>query len=293
LLICALTCSGCGKNAREYNSKDIAGNSSVKSDIDGEQPTDSDDRTVNYNGTYNKEDVIVALIDTGVSTAAITNSHLLEGYNYLTNDNNTEDNINHGTAVASIILGCSSAEIEANAPDAYIVPLVVVTKVEDEIKTIDTDELADVIRDSVDVYNADIINISLGSTKDSEKLRDAVEYAAKKGVLVISAIGNDESNGSKYYPAIYDEVISVGSVDRDGRVSSFSTDGADVYALGEDMWLASRKGVKYSERGTSFATGYITADAANIKLNNKEIRLDDLKAELIERNSLENINAGR
>lgn len=233
---------------------------------------------IKVDGTkYHDEDVIIALIDTGVSTAAISSSHLLQGYNYVTDSDDTEDKINHGTAIASIILGCESAEIMANAPDAYIVPLVVVTDVDGNISQIDTDTLATVVRECVDIYKADIINISLGSTKDSPALKEAVEYAKDKGVLVVSAMGND---GDTYYPASYDTVLSVGSVDREGRISSFSSVGADVYALGEDMWLASKNGVKYGERGTSFSTGYISADAANIILDEDGISLQELKEKL-------------
>lgn len=50
--------------------------------------------------------VIIALLDTGVSTKAISGGQLLSGYNYVTDSTDTEDLINHGTAVASVILGC-------------------------------------------------------------------------------------------------------------------------------------------------------------------------------------------
>ena len=60
-----------------------------------------------------REEVIVAALDTGVSTTAIQSDSLLSGHNYVTDTDDTEDRINHGTAVVSVILGCKSAGIEA------------------------------------------------------------------------------------------------------------------------------------------------------------------------------------
>ena len=168
------------------------------------------------------EGVVIALLDTGVSTTAITSDHLLTGYNYVEDSTDTEDRINHGTAVASAILGCASAGIEATAPEAYVVPLVVMTKVEGKVLSVQTEVLAKAIREAVDVYQADIINISLGIQKDDDGLKAAVEYAFEQGVLVVSAVGNDGATGMPYYPAAYDCVLAVGSHDENGEESDFS-----------------------------------------------------------------------
>lgn len=225
--------------------------------------------------------VLIALLDTGVSGSAIDSEHLLEGYNYVMDSEDTEDLINHGTAVASIILGCDSANISAMAQEAYIVPLVVVTKQDGETVSASVDKLAMAIRDSVDVYGADIINVSLGIQKDVAELEEAVEYAEEKGVLVVSAVGNGGSQGTLYYPAAYDTVLSVGSCDKHGERSDFSQDGADVLAMGEDIWLASRNGMTYGAKGTSYSTGFVTAEAANILLNEPEILPQELRERII------------
>lgn len=223
------------------------------------------------------EGVVIALLDTGVSTTAITSDHLLTGYNYVEESIDTEDCINHGTAVASAILGCASADVEATAPDAYVVPLVVHTKIDGEAISVSTDVLAKAIKDAVDVYQADIINISLGIQKDDDALRTAVEYAAEQGVLVVSAVGNGGVAGKPYYPASYECVLAVGSHDEDGIESDFSQPGADVLAPGEDIWLASRNGVTYGTRGTSYATGFVSAKAANLLLEEDGLSLEELK----------------
>ena len=227
------------------------------------------------------EGVVIALLDTGVSETAITSDRLLDGYNYVEDSTDTEDHINHGTAVASAILGCESAGVVATAPDAYVVPLVVMTKIDGEVLSVKTEVLAQAIREATDVYEADIINISLGIQKDDDVLQAAVEYATKQGVLVVSAVGNGGAEGKSYYPASYDCVLAVGSHDEDGIESDFSQPGADVLAPGEDVWLASRNGVTYGTRGTSYATGFVSAEAANYLLQNERLSVEELTERII------------
>lgn len=208
--------------------------------------------------------IVIALLDTGVSTAAIKSDHLLAGFNYVTGTNETEDLINHGTAVASAILGCESADVTGVAPEAYILPLVIVSKQEGETISVSPETLAQAIRDSIDVYNADMINVSLGIQKDYSALYEAIAYAEQKGIPIISAVGNDGETGKPYYPAAYDTVLAVGSCDRNGKKSAFSQSGAEVLAPGEDIMLASRVGLPYGIKGTSFATGFVSAYAAKL-----------------------------
>lgn len=227
--------------------------------------------------------VIIALLDTGISTQAISGEHLISGYNYVTDSTDTEDLINHGTAVASVILGCESAGVEGMAKEAFLVPLVVVTKQDGEMTNVSPEILAQAIRDSVDVYGADIINVSLGVHKDDTALLEAVEYANEKGVLVVAAVGNDGMDGKPYYPAAYDTVLAVGSCDADGCKSQFSQNGADVLAQGEDIRLASRNGKFYGARGTSYATGFVSADAANLLMEEPTLTPEELCEKIMQK----------
>lgn len=82
------------------------------------------------NPTYglDEEDVRVAVIDTGISSAAISAENLAEGQNYILPNNSTEDDIGHGTAVAGIIVGSETAGVEGLCPAAELVPLVYYSK---------------------------------------------------------------------------------------------------------------------------------------------------------------------
>ena len=219
----------------------------------------------NTNSVNEPEGVVIALLDTGISLRAIDEKYILPGYNYTENSENTEDRINHGTAAASVIVGSAPAKVEGLAENVRLVPLVVLSKTEDgKQKSIDARTLAKAIRDSVDKYGADIINISFGIKKDVEEVRKAVAYAEKKGVLVVCAVGNSGNDRDIYYPAAYETVLAVGSHDKDGKLSDFSQRNgtADILAPGEDIWLASRNGKTYGTKGTSFAAAYASAAAA-------------------------------
>lgn len=243
------------------------------------------------NANKNKSsEVVIALLDTGVSSSAVISSHLRTGYNYVTESNDTEDQINHGTAVASIILGSESAEIEPLSPNAYVVPLVIVTKVDGKTAAASPDTLAKAIRESVDVYGADIINVSLGIQTENKALSEAIDYAEEMGVLVVAAVGNDGKDGNPYYPASYETVLAVGSCDKNGHESDFSQIGADVLAQGEDILLASRNGQKYGTKGTSYATGFVSAAAANFLSENPSVTTAELRDYLKTQQYFQNIN---
>ena len=227
--------------------------------------------------------IVIALLDTGISTAAIDPSRILPGYNYVLSSEDTEDRINHGTATASIIVGCESAEVAGLAPEVFLVPLVVADKVDGKVKGVTHETLAQAIRDAVDVYGADIINVSLGIKKDTEELRSAVEYAESKHVLVVSAVGNDGAGGAPYYPAAYKSVLGVGSHDKNDEVSDFTQQNgtADILAPGENIWLASRNGKTYGAKGSSYATAYVSAAAALLLAQQPELTAGDVRQALI------------
>ena len=231
------------------------------------------------------DSVVIAMLDTGISATAIDHSRVLLGYNYVTNSMDTADRINHGTATASVILGCESAKVTGLAPEVLLLPLVVTDKVDGKNTGVTPEVLAKAIRDAVDVYAVDIINVSLGIKKDVAAVKAAVAYAESKGVLVISAVGNDGKDGDPYFPAAYDTVLGVGSHDKDGLVSDFSQQNgtADLLAPGEDIWLASRNGATYGAKGTSYAAAYVSASAALLLKENPELTPEQVRRMLCDK----------
>ena len=209
--------------------------------------------------TKEKSPVKVAIIDTGISTKAIPSEAILEGKNYVNPELDTEDTYGHGTAVASIIL--------ENAPEVKLVPLVSNMYENGKIIQVDNDTLAQMIRDAIDVYDCQIINLSAGLASDIESVCQAVEYAKEKQVLIVASAGNDyaESGEVKHYPAAYKSVIAVGSLKEDGTtISDFSQRGdwVNIYEIGENMTIKTLSGNTKTGDGTSYSAAKVTAEKA-------------------------------
>ena len=232
---------------------------------------------------HDPDRIIIAQLDSGVCADVIGSDHLLPGWNYVTDSGDTEDLLNHGTAVASAILGSPGAEVTGAAEDAYLIPLVVVSQVEGKTTGVSPQTLAQAVRESIDLYHADIICVSLGIVKEDETLREAIGYAAEKKIPVLAAVGNDGAEGQPLYPAAWDTVLAVGSCDKDGNRSTFSQPGADVLSLGEDLLLASRSGRPYGVKGTSFSTGYAAAHAAKLLMADPTLTPGQLYEALMEK----------
>ena len=230
--------------------------------------------------------VRVAVIDTGISTAAVDPDSILPGDNYILPGETTEDKLGHGTAIAGIIVGSESARITGICPTAALVPLVIATK--DETDTAvqgDTAMTAKAIRDAVDRYGCRIINISAGAATSSWQLNKAVAYAREKGALVISSAGNNQKTnpGAVYYPGGYDGVLCVGAANEDGSIASYSqrNDTVDLLALGS-MRVATVKGTRIKAYGTSYATAIVTGAAAQIWTNHPELTADEVRQILLD-----------
>ena len=232
------------------------------------------------------EGVRVAVIDTGISTAAIDPACIDGGVNYIRPQDDLEDKLGHGTAVSAIIVGSEPARIEGICPTATLVPMIFATK-DEEGKQVrgDTAMVAQAIYDAVNVYHCRIINISSGSQNGSHRLQQAVEYAEEMGVLVVSCAGNGQETNPDaiYYPGGYESVICVGAAHSDGAITAFSqqNDTVDMLALGTDLRLASVKGTRIRGEGTSFATAIVTGAAAQIWTQHPDLTLGELRAALL------------
>ena len=211
--------------------------------------------------------VKIGVIDTGVKVkeGIFDSEKILGGKNYVLGNNNTDDEVGHGTRVASLMIGMVDGNIVSPCSESLVVPLVYYTKLASgAVLNGGIESICNAIYDAVDVYDCQIINISSGIPADDGRLGKAVEYAEEQGVLVVSACGN--SGDAVYYPAAYDTVIGVGSHNDAFEPSDFSCQGSglDMLMYGEDLKVVSIKNAADYERisGTSYSTALITAHAA-------------------------------
>ncbi|MGW9122245.1 type VII secretion-associated serine protease mycosin [Streptomyces sp. NPDC055663] len=186
----------------------------------------------------------------------------------------------HGTAMAGIIAGRGhgtgrSDGVLGIAPEAKILPVRVILEASDPArakarKTRGT-ALADGIRWAAD-HGADVINLSLGDDSKSahpDAGEDAaIQYALKKGAVVVASAGNGGEKGDHIsYPAAYPGVIAVAAVDRYGTHAAFSTRRwyATVSAPGVDIVVAAPDGQYYVEWGTSAASAFVSGAVALVR----------------------------
>lgn len=158
-----------------------------------------------------------------------------------------------------------------------------------------TSEIAEGIRYAAD-NGAKVINLSLGGSRPSTALRDALKYAVGKGAFVSIAMGNEYEEGNPVeYPAAYaaelDGVMSVGAVgpsltrafysstgphleisapggsDREGGASGLIWQSTILRADSNPVSVVSPRFDRYAEsgyEGTSMATPHVSGIAALI-----------------------------
>lgn len=219
----------------------------------------------------------VAVVDTGFSDKSIPDGSIAGGKNYIVESMGTDDTYGHGTAVASIIL--------ENVPDAELVALVSSVYDHGKLTQVDADTFARIIMDAVDVYECDVINVSAGFAADVETVRQAVDYAKEKGVVIVAAAGNDyqDNPDAKYYPAAYESVIAVGSMNENKTsISDFSQRGewVDIYECGENITVKTLSGNERIVSGTSYSAAIVTAKVCKILEENSNAGVDEVMREI-------------
>ena len=118
---------------------------------------------------------------------------------------------------------------------------------------------------------SDILCLSLGMQKGSDKLHAAIKRAKKAGMLIISAVGEDKQAD---YPAAYPEVMSVGMTDSMGKYVSAP---AEVAAPGQDIIS---RGVFDSMQifsGSSFAVPHVAGLASILWQNHPDKDADYIR----------------
>jgi subtilisin family serine protease len=167
---------------------------------------------------YGKENVIVAVIDSGVDVnhPAISNSilprSLSDDWNLESDNSQEPDDIKgHGTFIAGLLVGNGSQNIFGICPGCRLLPIKVPIDA-----TIDSyARRRDGILLAMKYLSADnplIINISWKTQGDVALIRDAIATVIAQGVTVVASAGNwPDQPDQPHYPSDYPSVISVGA----------------------------------------------------------------------------------
>jgi thermitase len=225
--------------------------------------------------TRGDEDIIIAVIDTGVDVHhPDLKNRLVDGYNTITDRNEPDDDNGHGTHVAGIIASETNNHQGTAGVTWYnkIMPI----KAMGAKGYGTTFDIAKGIVWAVD-NGADVINMSLGNYQESNVLRRAVKYAHDHDVVMVSAAGNDNTRQPSY-PAAYPEVLSVSAINYDGNLAQFSNYGDYINVTAPGVYIPSTyfENQYASLSGTSMAAPHVAGLAGLIKsanpdLSNKQI----------------------
>jgi thermitase len=207
------------------------------------------------------DSVEIAVIDTGVdNTHPDLDGKVINGHDYVDNDNDPMDLNGHGTHVAGVAAAVTNNQqgIAGMAPKAKIYAV----RVLDENGEGTLDKVASGIVDAAD-HGAKVINLSLGSSQSAQTLKDAIDYAWNKGAVVVAAAGNDGTSAPTY-PAYYNQVLAVAATDNNDHKADFSNYGkwVDVAAPGVDITSTYVGGGYKTMSGTSMAAPHVSGLAA-------------------------------
>ena len=212
------------------------------------------------------------------------------GFNSISEDGQVFDELGHGTHCAGIIgaegdnsLGVSGVNWQVKLMALKFMNDSGVGTTQDAIEAIEY-----ALKMKAEGVNIRVINSSWGGYFHSQALENVIRAANDAGILFVAAAGNFGSNNDSnpIYPASYqiDNIISVGAIDKEGNLASFSNYGessVDLAAPGVEI-LSTEKGNTYSFRsGTSMAAPYVSGVAALLAAKEPILTAGQLKSRLL------------
>ena len=218
---------------------------------------------------YTGKGIKVAILDTGCDINHVClKDRIVETKNFIDGTDDVTDRQGHGSHVAGIIAANRNPKgITGVAPES----LLHIYKVLGDDGNGNMESIVKAIYHAIDM-KVDIINMSLGGTSGNNALEVAIKKAIENNICIVCASGNDArgDNGSKdeiNFPGFYREVIEIGSVNKDNKMSYFSNsnDNVDLVAYGGSI-MSCYPGNKYAQcSGTSQATPQISGALALLK----------------------------
>ena len=237
-----------------------------------------------HNNGFRGEGMLMAVFDAGFRNyltitafdSVRNNNQIVETYDYVKNENSVNEDDTHGMYCFSTIASNWPGQLvgSCNKAKYYLY------RTEDVASEYPIEEQNWVAAaERADSIGVDVFTTSLGySTFDNPVFNHtyaqmngkvtliarANAMAAKKGIISVVAAGNDGNNSWHFIatPADADSIVSVGSVNNSGVVSTFSSYGPSsdgrvkptVASVGEGTALAGSNNQPIFGSGTSFAT---------------------------------------
>lgn len=184
--------------------------------------------------TQGREDVVVAVLDTGVDAAhPDLLGQVINGPDFAENKEDSRDIDHHGTHVAGIIAAKADNGIGVAgvAPGARVLALKIFEPYFEEGKFQGTYynafSLARAVQYAATQGGAKIINVSAG-IGDTELVQSMFDFARGKGLVICVSAGNKGSNAYTGEPKYGDGVLAVHATDPMDRLARFSNYGSTM-----------------------------------------------------------------
>ncbi|SEW16010.1 S8 family serine peptidase [Natrinema salifodinae] len=233
--------------------------------------------------TLGDDDVVVSVVDQGIQYDHPDLEPTMDariGEDFVGDDGDpypVNAGENHGTHVGGIAVGATdNGTGHAGISNCSALS----ARALDDAGSGSVADIADAIQWSADA-GADVITLSLGSPTHSETLANACEYAAARGSLLVGAAGND-FGGNVAYPAAYNEVLAVSSLDESESLSEFSNTGPEIDLAAPGSGVLSA--VPFDEygrlSGTSMAAPVVAGVAGLVRSAYPDVSADRLREHL-------------
>lgn len=220
----------------------------------GVSATGLDEYAANLLERGKNDEVIVAVVDSGVDTDhPFLKDRLIPGYDFVDNDNDPQDEHGHGTYIAGTIVDSTPG-----MDNIKIMPV----RVLGASGSGSYAGVAEGIRYAAD-NGANVINLGLGASH-SDIIDSAVQYAINRKITIVTSSGNDSDDVANHCPAHIQDCITVAAADQNLSPYIASNYGyaVDIAAPGVDILGLALTGGYATKTGTSPATPFVSAAAA-------------------------------
>ncbi len=177
---------------------------------------------------------IVAVVGTGISRVSdLEKTEILDGYDFINDNADATDDHGHGTHIAGTIAQSTNNGFGAAgiAPEASLIPVKVLSIGGNGTVA----DIAEGIRFAAD-HGAHVINLTMVGNGNSLFLQKAIDYADRKGAVLVAPAGNS-SRTAAAYPARYRHVLGVAALDSRGEKAPYSNAGAGVDLSAPGGWI--------------------------------------------------------
>ncbi len=216
----------------------------------------------------------VAILDTGLKPDSGLDELVLASVDALNPADPISDSAGHGTQMALIAAGAVKPQgVSADADTRN--PIIPIKAFDDNNVTSNFNLMSSI--DFAIKHGARVMSLSWSAETKSDFLKDALDYASSKGLVIVASAGNDPT-GKPVYPAAYSSVIGVGALNPDGKPWKNSNYGDFVmlYAPGFATLPVGYKGDPGTYAGTSISAAFVANVIANYLSRNPEAKRGDV-----------------